>query len=199
MSATLVWAAGMLWVTTLAGCTDKAKPVYELCLKNAGVNPEWAIDDCKRAVSLDPNSTAGKAAATKLSELEDILAKRREEKRKADEAAAQAALETQKASFKTMPTTLDKKIRDQAMWDLGRGTVTPVMAVITKEIGQPVASYEGSYGAIHSHVWGARPSSTSLDDIRATPFAVSMVRGLTCGDYGGAEIEWYSEGQRLRP
>lgn len=37
-----------------------------------------------------------------------------------------------------------------------------------------------------------------LDDIKAAPFTI-RVRGLTYGDYSGAEVEWYSEGKRLRP
>jgi len=199
----------LLLVMLVTGPSDKAKPDFETCMRDAN-NGDFksAVLACKEAVSVDPNSASGKAAADKLKDIEPRLdaevakaakadAERKALKQKADAEAEKARAAAEKARWKTMPATLDKEIRNQAMWDLGRGTATPVMDVITKEIGPPVASYEGGYGTTHTHVWGARPSSTRTDDIRATPFSLMILRDLTCGDYTSSMIEFYSYGERI--
>ena len=196
-------------VMTLTGCTDKAQPEFGKCLAAEAKRDLFgAATACGAAVAADPNSNSGRAAAMKLSDLQPAIAKIKAEKAAAeakaaaekaatDAAAREAAALADKARWRTMPATLEKKLRAQVMGDVGRGTDTPAMDVITMEIGQPIASYEAFGSTVY--VWGARPSSTKMDDVKATPFSIRIKRGLTCGDYAPNMVEFYSYGERLWP
>jgi hypothetical protein len=111
------------------------------------------------------------------------------------------AAQAQKARWRTMSVGLSKTLREQAAWDLGRGTVTRAIDVITKKVGEaPSGTYEGAYGSIVTYVWGPPlGNSVNNDAIRASPFSAEMPRGLTCGDYSESSIEFYSYGERLQP
>ena len=57
-------------IGALAGCADKAKPDYARCVQlsaQGDVRGSW--DACNAAVSADPTSIGGKAAAVKLAEM----------------------------------------------------------------------------------------------------------------------------------
>ena len=191
------------------GCADKAKPKLAECVTAEARNDVLAAKEaCTLAVALDPLSESGKAAAEKLKAMQPAIEKAEreradaerlaaEERSRAEEAARAAAASAQKARYKAMPKILNDKIYEQAKWDLGRGTDTSVLAVISKELGEPVASYEGSYGIVQLYVWGETPASMKRSDIRATPFNVEMLRGLTCGDYTPSKVEYYSYGEHL--
>ena len=54
----------------MSGCTDKAKEAYAKCIQldvQREINPAWIA--CNSAISEDPNSTSGKAAAGKLAQM----------------------------------------------------------------------------------------------------------------------------------
>jgi hypothetical protein len=73
----------MALVVSVSGCTDKAKVKYDECV---ALETKWetvaARDACKAATELDPNSKSGKAAAGKLSYLNEQAAKILAEKSK---------------------------------------------------------------------------------------------------------------------
>jgi hypothetical protein len=54
----------------LSACTDKAQPDYAKCVQaDSAGDLQGAWSACNAAVAADPNSTSGKAAATKLAEM----------------------------------------------------------------------------------------------------------------------------------
>src|SRR5512145_904180 len=63
---------GLVLLATAAGCQDKAKAKFDECV---AFEAKWetvkARDACKAAVELDPNSRSGKAAAGKLTYLNE--------------------------------------------------------------------------------------------------------------------------------
>jgi len=212
---------GAMFVMTLAGCEDKAQPDYDRCVQMAtpctckpddplcscGSNGDLkgAWDACNAAVVADPTSKSGKLAAAKLGEVKVALDKQREEqaaaaaaKAKADDAAKQAAAEAMKARWPTMPSVLAKKIRSQAAADMMHASATPVMDVITAEIGQPVGSYDA--GMSHFYIWGVQlGGSPTGEQMKAAPFAVRTMPNLTCGDYAQNMVEFYASGNRIWP
>jgi hypothetical protein len=184
--------------------TDKAEPEFIAARTlEKGDDVQKTMAAFESARSADPTSKCGKRAAEKLTELEPKYKAWRQADNERIAKVAKAAVEAEAAAAKIryhdMAKKLNDKIHQQAMWDLGRGTVTNVIDVITGEMGQPAASYEGSYGAIHSFVWGAQlGSSPTVDQIQGAPFCARMFRGLTCGDYADGSVEFYSYGQQLR-
>lgn len=73
--------------TFVTACKDKAKSSYDECLQAETVaNWNLAIWACNQATTLDPKSTSGIAAASKLPSLEEKLAA--QEKATADAKAA---------------------------------------------------------------------------------------------------------------
>lgn len=60
------------WIPGLVGCQDKAKAKFDECV---ALETKWetvkARDACKAAADLDPNSKSGKAAAGKLTYLNE--------------------------------------------------------------------------------------------------------------------------------
>ncbi len=207
ISVRVLGVVGMFML--LSGCADEAKPSYAECVSREASGDLIAAETaCETAVAIDATSESGKAAAVKLKAMQPAIEKAKREKveadakaararQEADQAAREAAAVAEKARWKTMPAILNNKIYEQAKWDLGRGTDTSVLDVIEKEIGPSLASYEESYGAIRIKVWGARPNSTAMADIHATPFSAHILRGLSCGDYTPNKIDYYSYGERV--
>ena len=111
-------ALGMIvLVVTATGCTDRAKPDFDRCTMLAARDHEGDLPDavkaCTAAVAADPNSTSGKAAAVKLTELQpklDAWGKKEYErltglaKAKEAAAAAQAAAEPKCSDWVTICT-----------------------------------------------------------------------------------------------
>jgi hypothetical protein len=211
------WLSAFGMLVLLAACEDKAQPDYDRCVQMArpctckpddplcscppGEDLKAAWDACNAAVAADPNSKSGKLAAAKLGEVKVALDKERsaaEAKAKADEAAKLAAAEAMKARWPTMPTILARKIRDRAAADLMHASATPVMDVITAEIGQPAGSYDA--GVSHFYVWGAQlGTSPTGEQMKGAPFAVRTMPRLMCGDYQGNMVEFYVSGNRIWP
>lgn len=74
-----------LSVAALLACDDKAREPYAKCVtQEAGGNVIAAANECEKAVQADPNSTSGKAAATKLAAMQPALATAKEAKKIAD-------------------------------------------------------------------------------------------------------------------
>lgn len=190
----------LLVLMTLVGCQDKAEPSLNECsaLETKGALVEAAAA-CETATAADPQSKAGKAAAERRKAMQPALDKLKAEEAAKKAEAAQAEAIAKKERWKTMPAVLKAKIIEQAKWDLGRGTSTQVIDVIVKELGKPVATFEGGYGMFMSHTWGGAPVGTSFDETKAMPFAVRLGRGLTCGEYTAIAVEFYSYGEQLRP
>lgn len=193
-----------LLALTLAGC-DAAASDFSKCQRLESTDPEAALAACETAIKRDANTESGKAAAAKVPLLQKAIAAL--EKQRAEEAARKAAEEKSarlakaKAELdrlKSVPLGLNKKIRKQAMWDMGRGTVTPVINMITAEAGDPLRTYEAAFGAQLYYVWGADPGGEApMEQIKNAPLAAGMPRGLSCGDYSESMVEFYSQGQRL--
>jgi hypothetical protein len=94
---------GLIWIVLLStlfvGCKDKAKDPYAQCVRlDAEGNVKGAWESCGAAVTADPNSTSGKAATAKLTEMkpkydawkkadDEKQAKEAEARRKANEEA----------------------------------------------------------------------------------------------------------------
>lgn len=187
----------------ISGC-DAASQDLKKCLKlEQSKDPDAALVVCEAAVKKSPDSKSGKAAAAKIEELKAAIGAKFWAEVEANERARQAAEKAQideKERWRSMPKILKAKIRQQGMWDLGRGTATQAMDVIVAEIGQPKGTYEASYGAIHGHGWGSTLVGTlTIEDIKKAPFGVLISKGLMCGDYGGGEIEFYNFGNRVFP
>jgi len=71
-------SSGRLWMILaifgVTGCGDKAKPDYDECVHQASNdNFGAAVLRCQAAISADPASSAGKAAADKLREIQPKL------------------------------------------------------------------------------------------------------------------------------
>jgi hypothetical protein len=73
----------VLMVVVLSGCEDKAEPFYKGCLDyltkegfGGGPNYQAATDACQKAVSADPTSPSGKAAAAKMREFHGATVKK---------------------------------------------------------------------------------------------------------------------------
>lgn len=78
-------------LTFLAACEDRAAPSLEVCMKaESSGDMAHALEMCRQAATLDPNSTAGKAAAAKIVDLE--------RKTKEAQAAAEAATKIEQAA-----------------------------------------------------------------------------------------------------
>ena len=102
------WFIILVGVTGLLGCTDKAQPDYAKCVQadtSGDVKTAW--DSCNAAVGADPNSTSGKAAATKLAEM-----KPRYDSWKADQDAKVAAAAA--AQAKAAAAAAEQQRQDQA-------------------------------------------------------------------------------------
>jgi hypothetical protein len=186
-----------------AACVDKAQPDYAKCVQaDTAGDFQRAWDACKRAIATDPESTSGRAAAAKLAEPKFVAWKKSEDERSARAQAATNAerAREEKSRWQTAPTKLAHKLREQGMWDLGRGTVTPAIDVITGEIGQPTGSYETAYGSILIYVWGVQfGTPPSADDLKRAPFSARMLRNMPSGDYAPNTIEFSSYGERIWP
>jgi len=187
------------------GC-DTAATDFKKCQKLESSDPEAALKACEAAIKKDATTDSGKAATAKVPEIKKAIAEL--EKQRAEEAAKKAAEEkaariaaakAEREKWKALPKKLGPMIRKQGMWDLGRGTVTRAIDVITKEIGEPTKTYEAAYGSIHVHVWGADfGSEPSMEEIKKkAPFSVHLLRDMVCGDYTGGSIEFYSYGERI--
>ena len=183
-------------VMLITACTDKAKPDYDNCVQQdvrGDIQVAWAA--CNAAVAADPGSASGKAAAARLIVMKPVF-----DQLKADQATAaqQQAAQFQALRWQTLPPKLSKKIREQAASDLGHGTETPAIDVIIHEAGRPTGTYEGTYGSIHSYVWGVQlGNAPTTEQIKGAPFAARMLRGLTCGDYSEGSVEFYSNGKMI--
>lgn len=93
-----MFVVGALALAT--ACADKAQPDYAKCVQAQAVGKIGdALDACKAAISADPNSTSGKAAAAKLAEMRH--------KFEVEAAEAQAELD----SLKTDVTTLRRQVK----------------------------------------------------------------------------------------
>jgi hypothetical protein len=182
----------------LAGCTDKAEPDYTRCLDlETKGETQNARDACNAAVTADPNSKSGKAAAAKVTELQAKLDVKLKAEQAQAEAAKRAAFE-KAGGWRGMPTKLNQRIRTQAASDLTSGGATPVLDVITSEMGQPAGTFPDSVSVWY--VWGAQlGSSASKDDIKGAPFSVRTRSGLTCGDYAPNMVEFWVSGERAWP
>jgi hypothetical protein len=114
------------------------------------------------------------------------------------ESACRSAASQATGGWKAMPTKFRKKFYDQALSDITSGRATPVLDVITGEIGQPTGSYPDMVSVWY--VWGAQlGSSASEDDIKKAGFVVRAPRGLTCGDYAPNMVEFWLSGHRCNP
>lgn len=194
----------VLVTVALVGC-DAAASDYQKCQKLEPSDLEAALKACEAAVKKDATTASGTAAAAKVPTLKKAIVAL--EKQRAEEAARKAAEaekarlaqhEAELAKLRSVPSGLNKKIRKQAMLDLGRGTVTPVINFITAAAGEPVRTYEAAYGAQLYYVWGADPGDeASIEQIKNAPLAAGMPRGLSCGDYTESIVEFYSNGRRL--
>lgn len=121
MRRMILGAPVVVLVAFAVGCKDKAQPDYAACLQadTAGdVKKAW--DSCNAAVAADPNSTSGKAAAAKLTEMKPkydgwkkdqdaMAAAQAEQQRQADAARAKAEAETRKAAAAAARQKVEKK------------------------------------------------------------------------------------------
>jgi len=88
-------AAGMLAMLS-TGCADRAEPKYAECVKlDASGDTLAAWQACQDAVTADPNSKSGKAAAAMLKDM-----KPRYDAKQAEEAARRAAKEKEDAELR---------------------------------------------------------------------------------------------------
>lgn len=107
MSGTKFYAAVGIGVAAVIGGTllfreDKAKPHYRACLDaEAAGNLLAASAACEAAMSADASSTAGKAAAAKLKEMEPAITKAKAAKEAADAKAAAEKAKTDEAARAT--------------------------------------------------------------------------------------------------
>lgn len=142
---------GLIWVALLStlflGCKDKAKDPFAQCVRlDAEGNVKGAWESCGAAVSADPNSTSGRAATAKLTEMkpkydawkqadEAKQAKMAEEKRKAAEQSEKANREAAARRIASLKQKMTKKYSDRDpdsectgkglppyRWDYGGGT-----------------------------------------------------------------------------
>ncbi len=90
----------VLLASLVTGCSDKAKPEFAECVKlEAAGDLLAAWQACESAISADPNSESGKAAATKLKEMReryDALKKVEEERQEEAKREAEARLEAER-------------------------------------------------------------------------------------------------------
>ena len=194
----------VVMLVLVTGCVDKADPDYAKCVQADAakqVDKAWAA--CNAAVNADPSSKSGVGATTRLAAMKPAYDawKKAEDARQAEAAKAKAEADAAAAKIRyhSMAKKLNDKIHQQAAWDIGRGTVTNVIDVMTGEMGQPTGTYEGGFGAVLSFVWGAHlGDSPTVDQIEGAPFCARMPRGLTCGDYAEGSVEFYADGEQIR-
>ena len=155
---------------------------------------EEAKSEFQTIVEKYPTSPMVPSAKQQLTKANDVLAEI-EAQRRAEERRKQ---EEERQPWRAKARLLHEKIIKQAMWDIGRGTSTSVIDVITQEIGQQSNSYEGSYGMFIYYVWGVSlGSEASSEDLKKAPFYIILRRNLRCGDYDGKACEYYSYGKKI--
>lgn len=108
----MAWA--LVFAMVAAGCTDKAKPSLDDCVK-AEAKEDWssAVRSCEQATTLDPDSKSGKAAADKLTSLKAKLAA----KDNADADAKAAARARLAAEERTLASKVRFVVVEASEWD----------------------------------------------------------------------------------
>ncbi len=156
--------------------------------KLSGEDLSGAKSVFENVVNRYPASSLGAAAKQQLSKIESKL--RMAEKIKIDAA---------RKPWRTKAKRLHSQIYDQALRDMGQGTSTRVIDLITQIIGEPSGSYDGGHGFVKYYVWdmtfGNTPSSNDLD--KAPFYIIFAGNDLRCGDYCKGICEYYSYGKKI--
>lgn len=158
------------------------------------------FDEAKKELSIViekyPANPLVSAAEDKIKSIDIRIAKAKQEEL-LKEKQKQAK---ERQTWRSKANGLVDQILNQAMWDMGRGTITPAIDVIKKKIGEPTSKYEGDFGLTHYYVWGASLGETpSAKEIKNAPFVVALRRGMKCGDYCKGSIDYYSYGVKFGP
>lgn len=164
----------------LPGCEDRAQPEYAKCVAaEAKSDVLAAATACEAAVAADPNSTSGKAAASKLKEMQPAIAKAKAEndaadakaaaeRKKADEAAAKSAVAAQAARMALLKdrAKIERSGDDDACVSAGKPPRGLRITGGTYDDNEAVAT---AMGCVRTHVYYPQQGHSPTDNYYCCP------------------------------